>query len=66
MMLGQGNSDSGYLTQCMASGVTLDSIDSEVRNGPSLAPFCNINRETTKGSLACNAQASTPHFLKGK
>lgn len=65
-MMGQDNLNSGYLTQCIASVVMLVRIDFEVRNGSSLAPLCNINREVTKGSLACTAQAKTPHFLKGK
>lgn len=65
-MLGQDNSDGGYLTQCIVSVVMLVRIDFELRNGPSLPPLHNINRGATKGSLACTAQASTPHFLKGK
>lgn len=60
--LGQDNSDGGYLTRCKASVVMPVMIDFEVRNGPGLAPLCNRNREATKGSLACTAQAGTPHF----
>lgn len=53
MMLGQDDSDGGYLTQCIASMVMLVRIDFEVRNGPSLALVCNIRRGATKLSFVC-------------